>query len=329
VRKKHLPENLYFAYLSLLIVVIIWAAAGPIIKLTLDYIPPFTFLLFRFLIVCLILLPFIILELSKNPIDKRDIYKFILLGLSVQTTLGLLFVGLLYTGAIDAAIIGVIGPLLTVIAGHYFYKEKMNKVITIGLILATMGTVFIVFEPLLSNGEEINHTNLRIWGNFLVLLSVLGHMIFTVWSKMIMGKNSSRLVRTFRLIHIKPMHKIYSPFILMGTTFYIGLISMVPLAILENYGFFGHAGFSMANMSLTPLLGLLYMALLSSIAAYLLYEWALHLADVGDTAIFSYLGPVFTLPFAYILLSEVPTPVMLIGAGFIAVGVIIAEKAKA
>jgi len=75
-------------------------------------------------------------------------------------------------------------------------------------------------------------------------------------------------------------------------------------------------------------MGILYMAIFSSIIAYTLYEWSLKVASVADTAFFNYLSPVFTLPFAYLLLSEIPTKINLIGAGIIGIGVLIAEQKK-
>jgi len=103
--KKILTKSLLLAHLALLIATIIWAAAGPVIKLTLDYLPTFTFLLFRFLLVGVILLPFILLEVRRNPIDRRDIINVLLLGLLGQSSIAFIFEGLKYTSALDSAVI--------------------------------------------------------------------------------------------------------------------------------------------------------------------------------------------------------------------------------
>ncbi|OGC46787.1 hypothetical protein A2793_02895 [candidate division WWE3 bacterium RIFCSPHIGHO2_01_FULL_38_45] len=60
----------------------------------------------------------------------------------------------------------------------------------------------------------------------------------------------------------------------------------------------------------------------------MLFDWALNTHSMGDTAIYSYLAPIFTLPFAYVMLSEIPTKFALIGSAIIALGVIIAEHKK-
>jgi drug/metabolite transporter (DMT)-like permease len=326
---KNKTKKVYLSYIALLVVTIIWAAATPIIKSTLDYIPLFTFLFFMFFIVCILLLPFTIIELKKNPVDKKDFINFVLLGITSQTSILLIFAGLKYTSALDSAVISVIAPLLSVAAGHYFFKEKVNKYIKIGVILASLGTVLVVLEPIFTdhavNGIPPTH---RVLGNFLVVLYTLAFLMYIIWSKISLGQKSPVLKRTFSFIHLKPMTKKYSEITLSFVSFYIAFASFLPFALLENFGVFGPINFSFATVPTNALLGLLYMAVLSSIVAYTLFEWALKVSSVTDTAVFSYLSPIFTLPFAYMILGETPSPVVLIGSLIIGVGVVIAERRK-
>jgi drug/metabolite transporter (DMT)-like permease len=125
---------------------------------------------------------------------------------------------------------------------------------------------------------------------------------------------------------MKPMTKKYSPILLMSLTFYVGMVTMLPFSILENLNFFGPVNYNLMFLDKTAIAGLLYMVLLSSIAAYFMFEWSLTKVTVSDTAILGYMQAVFTLPFAYVLLGELPTTYSLIGGAVIAVGVIIAES---
>ena len=111
-------------------------------------------------------------------------------------------------------------------------------------------------------------------------------------------------------------------------TFYVGLASMVPLVLLENKGFMGGHSFDITSITFLGTVGILYMAVFSSIVCYTLFQWALTIVTVADTAFFNYLSPIFTLPFAYLLLTEIPTKITLIGGAVIALGVIIAEQKK-
>ena len=321
--KKKLPEEKIFSYIAILVTTLIWGAAGPIIKYTLTYIPPLTFLFLRFLIVCIILLPYLFIELRRTKINKKDYLNFFLLGLFAQTSILLIFLGLKYTTALDAAIIGIMGPLLSIIAGYYFYKEKIDKNLKTGLVLSLIGTIFIVTEPAFTgNGMvAIEH---RIFGNLLILLYHFFWVIYIIWSKMSMGERSTLLKKTLSFVHLKPMTKKYSPTLITAITFYVGLFTLAPLAIIENYNSTSY--FDILSIDPRGLLGLLYMALLSSIVAYMCYQWALERLKVSTIAFFGYLGPIFTVPVAYILLGEIPNEIMLIGAVFIATGVYIAEK---
>lgn len=327
--KRKLPNNsLLPYYLALLGSYLIWAAAGPIIKLTLEHIPPFTFLLFRMLIVCIVLLPFTIIQLKRDSIHKKDLLKLTLLGIFSQTSLIFIFLGLKYTTVLDATIISLLGPILSVAAGHYFYNEKTDWHIKLGLAIATLGAILVAFEPLFLRQGDIIEIETRLFGNFMVILNSISFLLYIIWSKISLGKISPNVKKTLHFLHMKPMIKTYSPVLMTALSFYVGLLSFIPLSMLEMGGFFGPVDFSLFALPLTPILGLFYMSLISSIIAYFLFEWSLEKIEVKDTALFSYLQPVFTLPFAYIMLKELPNQVMLSGALVIAIGVTIAELKK-
>ena len=305
---------------------IIWGAATAVIKYTLDYIPPFTFLFLRFLLVCVIVLPIVAHQLKKEPIHKSDYLNFFLLGLFSQTSLILPFVALKFTSALDYTIIGVMASVLTVYAGHYFYNDKINKGITTGLVLASMGTVLIVLEPILWGKDSTAPVAERILGNLLGLFYALTWVVYVVWAKFSMGKKSGTFKKTLNFIKIRPMTRKYSAATIVLASFYVGLLTLIPLALFERLTMAGNVAFDLLTIDIKGVAGLLYMAIFSSIIAYWLNEWGLEKAKVSDYAIFGYLAPVFTLPFAYLLLGELPNTLMLVGTAFIAAGVVLAEK---
>lgn len=327
---KKLPTLIY-AYLALLAATAIWGVALPVMKLTLADIPVYAFLFFRFLLVCIIVLPYLIFELKNNPIDKRDLTNLTILGLLGQSSLILIFLGINFTTAIDTAIISVIAPIITIAAGYYFYKEKINKGLEVGIIFATVGTLFIVVEPILMDlSGDISHTTAgtRIIGNLLVILYNISFAAYIILSKRVMGDETKELRKTFRILDLNPLKKAYPPFVHVAFSFYIALLTVIPFFVLESFGVFGPNRFNYSMLSARPLIGIVYMALISSLAAYFLFEWGLKRARVSDTALFGYLGPLFTIPSAFLLISEIPSILSLIGTAIIVIGVIIAEKNK-
>lgn len=339
MHRNKLPKNTYtnnivLPHIGLILTTAIWAIAGPVIKITLGYVPPFTFLLIRFTVVCLIMLPIMYFQMAKTPIDKRDIKNLILLGLAGQASLAFLFLGFDFTTVIDVAIIGTLAPLLAIFAGHHFFNEKVNKTTKIGVCLAMMGTLIVALEPIIEQLISPNNTGLgiqRLIGNAFVIVYTLASTFYFVYSKVVMGNKSKKMKGFLNLLHIKPMVKSYSPLLSTGFTFYIALIAIVPFALLEAKGVFGTYSvnlFSNGILNTVPIIGILYMSVLSSIVAYVMYEWAINKIDVSDGAIYGYLNPVFVLPIAYIFLGEVLSTENIIGIILISIGVFIAEIYK-
>lgn len=320
--KSKLPDNLLKGYIFILITTIIWAAAGPIIKYTLDYIPPLTFLFLRFLIACIIFLPYTVYEIQKVRINPKDYLNFFILGIFSQTSLALIFLALNYTTAIDNAVIGILGSIMSVVAGKYFYNDKVNGNTKKGLLLASIGTLIVVMEPLIiDGGNNVNITH-RLIGNSLLFLYNVVWVLFIIWSKMSMGETSKLLKKSLSFIHLKPMTKSYPPTLITAVCMFVGLFTSVPLAMIEISN--GN-GFNVLELGINGVLGLLYMSLFSSLVGYILYQKALEYVKTSDIAFFHYLSPLFTLPVAFVLLGEIPTRIVVAGSIIIAVGVYIGE----
>ena len=328
MKLKTLPK-IYLAYGALFIATAIWGVATSVIKLTLNEISLFSFLFYRFLIVCIIILPVIFIEVKRNPIDFGDLPNLILLGLFGQSAIILIFIGIKYTSSIDAAILGVIGSVITFSAGHYFYHEKISRPLKIGIATALTGTILVMLEPAITAKGVNTSTGLRILGNFIVILYNFSFAAYIILSKRVMGQNSDNLKKTSKFLHIKPMRKIYSPMLHTGLTFYVALATIIPFFLLESFGYLGNSTVRTSNFGLTAISGILYMAVLSSIAAGYFFEWGLKNSHVFDTAIFGYLTPLFTLPASFLLLGETVTPIAVTGASITLIGVLIAEKHKA
>lgn len=313
-------------HLTLVLATIIWAAASVVIKLTLKEIPPFTFMLLRYILVCIVVLPYMWYTLKAHKISSKDYFNLFLLGLFSQAANAISFLAFKYTTVLDATVITVFGTVAAVYAGHYFYREKLNRWLKLGLILASLGTFVVVLEPIINQGFINIAVENRILGNLFGLLYALTWVIYIIWSKMSMGENSPTLKKALSFVHIKKMSTTYPPSLIVSVTFYVALAVMIPFALAENLGYFGAESIpNFQNITAMGIFGVVYMALFSAIVAYYLYQWGLEHAKVSDTALYGYLGPIFTAPIAFFVLNEMPNAYVLIGGLFIAIGVIIAE----
>jgi drug/metabolite transporter (DMT)-like permease len=287
------------AYLALLLTAAIWGIAGPVIKYTLYFLPPFTFLFYRFLMVSLFSLPFLLYLWKKSQINLSDLPKLFLLGLmSTTINLSLIFLGFERTTALDGTLLSSITPIFIVIGGALLFKDKVTKLEKVGLLVVLFGALITVIQPLLEKGAFAQENLL---GNLLILIAGLQ------W--------------TAYVLLAKDDLKRHSPLVLTVSAGLVGLLTFLPLACLEQGGLILESNWLNPN----AFWGVFYMAILSYLLAYFLYNFGISKIEVSEAAIFSYLQPVFAAPFAVFWLKETITFPFLLGAGIIFLGVVLSE----
>lgn len=289
------------AYIELLIVAVIWGIAGPIIKYTLGGFDSLTFLTYRFGLSSIVaLITFLVMKVHL-PRDKETFWKLIGYGFLTSTvSLGFLFFGLENTTVLDMSLISLANPLLVTIAGVMFLSEHVTKKEKIGMGIALAGTLLTIIEPLIANGNG----TLRLSGNVLIV----GYLIATAWSAVL----AKEILR----------HGV-SPLTMTNVSFIVGFLSLLPFFLFYGPKFdIWHLIF---DISPTYHAGVWYMALLSGSLAYYLSNKAQKTIEIGEAAVFSYLFPLFSTPLAVIWLGEKITPMFVVGAVIIAVGVFLAE----
>jgi len=293
-----------FAYLILLVTAAVWGAAGPVIKFTLGGLPPLLFLTYRFALsslAALVLIPFGGLKL---PRDRRTVLLALLYGFLTSTVaLGLLFLGLEKTAVLDLTFMALAGPLLVVLAGALFLRERVSVRERIGIGIALAGTALITLEPIIRNGGGGG----QLGGNLLIVLYLFVNTVSAVLVKELMRKR-------------------VSPVSLTNLSFLVGFVTILPLTFLT--GDPAELAGTVRDLALPYHLGVLYMALLSGSLAYMLWARAQRTIEIGEAALFTYLQPLFAAPLAVLWLKEEATPVFVAGALIVAAGVAVAEHRK-
>lgn len=288
------------AYLYLLLVSIIWGAAGPVIKHTLSGVPAMPFLFYRFFISSTI--SSIILFKNKDifpPLSKLPLV-LVYSIFAVSLSLGFLFFGLEKTTMLETVIITTFNPLLITLAGALVFKDKITKKEKLGTAIAFSGTVVAISQPLL-NGED----GTTLFGNILVFSYLLTNTIGAILAKKLARNN-------------------ISPIFTSNFSFIVGLITLAPFALKEKEMIIQ----SIANLSLDFHLGVFYMAIFSGNLGYYLWIKGQKTIEISEASLFTYLQPLFSTPLAVLWLGETITPIFIIGAALIAAGVIIAESKK-
>lgn len=286
--------------IALAISALIWGAATPILKISLETIPPFSMAFFRFVIASFVILPFTLktgLNINKSHLPK--IIKASFFGITLN--IGLLFLGASLTTGLHIAIIAALYPILNAITAKFLLKEKINKRVALGMILGLIGAVIIIGEPIfeLRNSYKIEH----FIGDILILLSTFAWVGYTIENK--------------ELDKLKNYH----PFEILPFSFLIGVVTFLPFAILELY----LNPVWVENVTTFAKFGLIYYAVFSSFTAYFCFTYGLSKTTATEAGITSYLTPILAILLSIPLLGEKISPFFIIGAVLIACGLLITE----
>lgn len=294
------------AYLLLLLVSIIWGMASPVVKFTLQWFDPWIFLTYRFAISTLIALPYLWVAKVKFP-KKTSNTNLVLLTsvLSAPVTLWLFFEALTKTTALSGSLFTATGPLLLIAGGALFFHEQISHHERWGILVILAGAILTAFGPLLFNGHTDSLGKLE--GNLIMLLAVTCDMGAALLSKAALKRGISGAL----LAHLQ---------------FVIGFILFIPLVLFHH-----PAGDLVSIIRSAPIsahLGVLFMAVLSGTVAYSLRNIAIKSIEVSESAMFTYLQPLWAALLAVWWLKESVTTSYLVGGIIIATGVVIAEHKK-
>lgn len=285
--------KIQLSVLALILANIIWGAAFPIYKWSLEVIPPFTFAFLRFYVGALIILPFVLKILE---IRCEDYLKVFLLSIcSVTILIPLLFLGLQLTPSINAPIIIASGPIFLIAASVIFLKEKLKTKVFIGTLISLLGVAVIILRPLIEAGFSGG-----ILGNFFIF--------------------GATVCSVFQAILLKKLMANYHPLTIIFWMFLIGSLPLLPFVIWENMSFN-----LWENMNIQAATGLIYGIILATVIAHFFLAFGIKYIKASEVGIFTYVDPLATIIVAVPLLNETITPAYLVGALFVFMGIFIAE----
>lgn len=296
ILKKPIP------YIALILAHLIWGANFVVAKITLQEFPPMSLAFLRFAFASLLLAPFFLAETKRVKIDKADLPKLIAIGVFIIVlNITFFFEGIKRTTAIDASVLTLIIPMLSVLLGWWFLKEKVFLYNLLGIALGFIGALIIIGLPQIITGTVSPSILL---GNILIILASISWVVGATLSKKILSK--------------------YSFLVVTAVAFLVGTVVMfIPAAAeyIQNPNW-------VAQVTILGLLGLTFMTLLSSISAYFLFEWGLSKTSITTADLFQYIEPFAATTLAVIVLGERVSNLFLIGAVLIAVGAYLGTLSK-
>ena len=288
---------------------LIWAGAGIAVKEALLVYPPLTLIVLRFtLAVFLMLVIGLIFRrneiLGLQCIAKRDIPLFILGGL-FQPFLYFIFETYTYQSfdspTIAEALLST-QPVFAPIFAFVLLREHITRNNIIGIVLSTIGMLM-----LLLMGAE-NFTLGDPWGILLAFLTVSMSVSYSVVLRRIPSRYSPLSI----VFYVQSISLILF-YILWGTTHLSPLTSQL-------------STFNAQLSTLNSLLAVLYLAVLASVAAFILFCYTVRKIGVTRANVFNNIRPVFTAILMWLMFDERLPVWKMIGIIVIIIGLFISQK---
>ena len=262
--------------------------------------PPWALCFWRVTIAALILLPATHShgKAVAAALVNRWVELLVIGGLGLAITQGLLFIGLNYTGAINAGLILALMPVITMVLARFVLGEALGPWQAVGSIVACVGMVIIIVR-----GDLF--ALLRFDFNAGDLLIVAGALCFALYTVL--------LRRAKFALERLPL-----------------LVVLLAAAAITALPFYTWEMLHDERTALKPagLLGLAYVAVPGGALMYYLFNWSVEKLGASKAGMLLYSQTVFIAVLAYIFLGERLHLYHVIGAGFILAGVLLVMLLK-
>lgn len=276
------------ARILLFLTAAIWGTTFVASKVCLHYISPIELMGLRFLIAMPILLAVILIKRVKfeyGAYGKNIAWASVVLlaHFFIQIT------GIKYTTATNTGWIISMIPLIVAVLAFLFLKEKLGKTIILGIILATIGVLFLI-----SKGNIGDLKWLSSYGDWLVLISAHTWAVYTI-----LTRNASR--------GLNPLLVTFT--VLLPST----ILSLGVMAFTSDWSKFLY-------LPVDAIISLLMLGLLGTALAQWLWQSGVAKIGAAEASIYLYIEPLATTAVAVPYLHESFGLFTSIGGGLVLLG---------
>ncbi len=283
----------------MIIAVIVWALAFPLIKIGLKELSFVNLTIMRFLIASTVFIAiFIIGKKGFSKLKRKDIIPIFILGIIgvVSYHLGLNY-GEQFISAGAASLIIATIPIQIVLLSIIFLKEKITLIKILGVIFSFIGVIIISIWGSVDSSFEINY----IYGAIAVLFSAAMGAIYTILGKKFLDR--------------------YSGFSLAIYAMVFGSIGLIPFI---NSSLF----VEVTNLSLNGWLTIIILGVFSTVVGYSIWYIALEKKNASDLSVYLYLIPVLSTIISFKMFNDQITYFFIFGGFLVLLGLIIVNIQK-
>ncbi|MFH1763209.1 MAG: EamA family transporter [Gemmatimonadota bacterium] len=287
------------ADLGLLLMALIWGVNFPLIKASLEQLPPLAFNALRFPLAAITV--FLILK-TKGGIswpERADLPRLIALGLVGNVVYQAFFIfGMDATHAGNASILLATTPVWTLALSTFRGHEKPGLLVWLGILLTLSGMSVVVFGGEMAVGVQSSTFK----GDILMVGAAVTWSVYSVGSRGMIQKYGSLPVTAW--------------------TLWVGAFGLVILGLPSLV----RAPLDQAS----PLawFGVAYAGILAIGLAYVLWYRGVQRIGNSRTAAYSNLTPLVALAVAWAWLGEIPRPLQIAGAAVVLGGLSLARLGR-
>ena len=237
---------------------------------------------------------------KSKPIDKEDRFTILKCGIfGMSLNIAAFIAGLDYSTPVNSSILIIISPIFVVILSFFIFKNKINFIKILGIILGFIGAIILI---LTADSNSSIGRNIPL-GNFLFIVNSISYAYY--------------------LIIVKPMAEKYDLITLFKWLFLVGLIFNFPLGINQ------FLEVDWANLPLyQAILPMAFVVLGTTCMTYFLNGYALSKLTSTEVAVFMYLQPIIGVLFAIFTKSDTITVTITIASILIFSGVYLTTVLK-
>ena len=269
----------------------LWGTSFVAAKIGVTNVDPYYLGMWRWIIGAEVLL---IIAFAAKTFETRIFRDPMVWGIGFINAIGLTLqnVGLTTTTATNTVLLVDINVVFVAIISYFVLNEKCNRYTVLGLVIGLLGVLYVA-----TGGDMSTLSSGSFVGNVLVFSGGVVWAFYIVYQKKLVDRRTE-------------------PFMTSAAVVTTAAVTSIPLALI-----FGQA----APLDAVGGLAILYLGIVCTGGAWLLYIMGLKGKGATDSSIILLLEIVFAMIFALIILGEVPGWPTLIGAVLIVVAIILVQ----
>jgi drug/metabolite transporter (DMT)-like permease len=272
--------------------VIFWGVSFIATKIALDELVPLTIIFLRLILAVIFLTAIAVYTKRDFSVNLKNHGGILILALVAVFHLWIQVTGMQYTTAAKTGWIIGTAPVFMALVGLAAFKESLTILKTTGILIAFFGLILLISHGDLSSIDLISNK-----GDFLILASAFTWAVYSAVNKKIS-------------LTYPPMMTILFLFLMMA-------IIISPFTINDA------AVQSVIHLSAVSWVSILFLGILCSGAAYVMWASALKEMESAKVGAFLYFEPFVTVIASWIILNEKITLLMILAGIIITLGVVL------